>query len=165
MSTDCFTYGSLMCADIMDAVTGRPCSGEPARLAGYRRRPVRGEEYPGIAAAPGGEVDGVLYRGVEADALARLDAFEGDMYRRVEVAVMLADGRTTTAQTYLFRPDLAHLLEDREWDFERFVAEGKTRFQARYMAPRLSGGDAAACAPGNDDAPPRPPAGDGARRG
>ena len=49
----CFTYGSLMWADIMARVCGHEFVSEPASLADHCRHPVHGEDYPGLRAAPG----------------------------------------------------------------------------------------------------------------
>ena len=57
MPDHCFTYGSLMCDDIMGAVcAAAPLSPLPARLAGFRRAPVIGVEYPGMVPAADGLV-------------------------------------------------------------------------------------------------------------
>lgn len=128
----CFTYGSLMCADIMQAVCGRPVAGEPVVLPGHVRHPVVGEDYPGLVEAAEGSVTGVLYRGLDAAALARLDVFEGEQYERVEVLVEFAGARVP-AWVYRFRPEWRHLLLPGDWDFEAFLRAGKARFEARYM--------------------------------
>lgn len=128
----CFTYGSLMWADIMARVCGREFASEPASLADHRRHPVRGQDYPGLQAAPGGVVSGRLYRDVDAAAWARLDAFEGEEYERVPVLVALADGTTLAAQVYRFRPGFSARLLPGEWDEQAFAREGRQRFIARY---------------------------------
>lgn len=133
MADHCFTYGSLMCADIMSAVTGIVLVGEAARLSGHARHPLAGEDYPGVVADPAAAVDGVLYRGLEAPALARLDAFEGEMYARVRVPVNLVGGGEVAAWCYILRDPYRDRLLPGEWDFETFLATGKARFQARYM--------------------------------
>jgi len=133
MSQHCFTYGSLMCDDIMAAVAGLRAAAVPARLDGYRRSPVIGEDYPGMVPAAGDKVDGVLYLELPDAALARLDAFEGDEYRREQVSVQCADGRIESAWTYVFKPEYAARLAAGTWDFERFLSTGKARFEARYM--------------------------------
>ena len=82
----------------------------------------------------GGEaVEGVLYLDLPDSAWPRLDAFEGDEYRREQVPVRLADGRVEMAWTYVFKPEYAARLGAGEWDFERFLATGKARFEALYM--------------------------------
>ncbi len=141
MTAHCFTYGSLMWADIMARVCGREFASEPASLAGHRRHPVRGQDYPGLRPAPGGQVAGRLYRDVDAAAWARLDAFEGEEYERVDVVVALADGATLPAQVYRFRTEFAGRLLPGDWDAEAFAREGRERFIARYagfdlVAPR-----------------------------
>jgi gamma-glutamylcyclotransferase (GGCT)/AIG2-like uncharacterized protein YtfP len=128
----CFTYGSLMWADIMARVCGREFASEPASLAGHRRHPVRGQDYPGLRAAPGGLVAGRLYRDVDEVAWARLDVFEGDEYERVDVVVALADGSALPAQAYRFRMEFSGRLLPGDWDAEAFDREGRTRFIARY---------------------------------
>lgn len=133
MSQHCFTYGSLMCDDIMAAVAGLRAAAVPARLDGYRRSPVIGEHYPGMVPAAGDKVEGVLYLELPDTAWARLDAFEGDEYRREQVSVACADGRIETAWTYVFKPEYAARLAAGAWDFERFLETGKARFEARYL--------------------------------
>ena len=138
MSTaHCFTYGSLMWADIMARVCGREFAAEPASLAGHARRPVRGQDYPGLQAAPGAVVPGRLYRDVDAAAWARLDAFEGEEYERAEVLVALADGRTLPAFVYRFRAAFADRLLPGDWDVTAFEREGRQRFLARYVGFEL----------------------------
>jgi len=132
VTSHCFTYGSLMCEDIMSMVCGRPCHGEPAVLAGHQRHPVRGEDYPGMVARAAHQVQGQLYRTLDSRAFARLDAFEGAQYERVEREVLLADGTVIGAWTYLFRPAFGHLLLPGEWDFEAFLNGGRQRFLDRY---------------------------------
>lgn len=134
MTDHCFTYGSLMCEDIMGAVCATaPLKPQPARLAGYRRAPVIGVEYPGMVPAAGQAVEGVVYLGLPAAAWPRLDAFEGDEYQRSEVEVELADGRRLMAWAYVFKPEHAARLGEGDWDFARFLATGKARFEALYM--------------------------------
>ena len=128
-----FTYGSLMWADIMARVCGHDFASEPALLAGHRRQPVRGQDYPGLRAAPGGQVPGRLYLDVTPDAWARLDAFEGEEYERADVIVSLADGRSLPAQVYRFRDAFADRLLPGDWDAEAFGREGRRRFIDRYV--------------------------------
>ncbi|WP_457325709.1 gamma-glutamylcyclotransferase family protein [Roseateles sp. P5_E11] len=137
MTRHCFTYGSLMWADIMARVCGREFASEPASLAGHARHPVRGQDYPGLRAAAGGLVPGRLYRDVDADAWERLDAFEGVEYERADVVVALADGNALLAQVYRFRPEFADRLLPGDWDADAFAQEGRERFIARYVGFEL----------------------------
>ena len=130
---DLFAYGTLMCADIMHAVSGcHELCGSAGLLHGHCRLCVRGEHYPGMVPRPGASVQGVVYHAVSADAWARLDRFEGDMYVRTGVEVELADATILRVQTYLVRPELSGLLEDRVWKLEDFLRHGKADFESAY---------------------------------
>lgn len=127
---DVFTYGSLMFDPVWRRVVAGACPSEPARLAGWARRRVRGETYPALVPQAGGRVEGVLYRQVAPDDLARLDAFEGDDYLRRDVTVLTAAG-PVTAQVYAWKAGNARLL-DEDWLPTRFLEEGMARFIERY---------------------------------
>lgn len=139
MAMHVFAYGTLMCDDILSVAAGGipPPPSEPAVLAGFSRHPVTGEDYPGIRRKAGARVDGLLYRELDATALARLDVFEGPQYRRESVTVTLADGRREVAQAWVFRDALDHLLEDGDWDFDTFLRERQGRFRRRYTGFQL----------------------------
>lgn len=130
--SDLFTYGSLMCADIMAQVAGAQLQSSPAALYGYRRYLVRGEQYPGIVADSGGKVAGRVYHGISPASWKRLDRFEGEMYARHKVVVNCHHGRETEVDCYLFRREFVHLLTTIEWDFNTFIKSGKARFQNQY---------------------------------
>lgn len=126
---DLFVYGSLMFDPVWTRVVGQPKTSVPASLSGYRRYAVRDETYPAILAQSGAQVAGQLIRGLAAEQLARLDAFEGDDYRRIVVDVF-AEQRLWPAHTYLFlRPDL---LTDQDWDVDGFARSGIDEFMRRY---------------------------------
>lgn len=130
---DLFAYGTLMCTDIMRAVSGcRVAAGRRAVLHDHCRLVVRGELYPGLLARRGASIEGVLYRRLPAAAWARLDRFEGDQYLRRGVSVELDDGSRRRAEVYLFRPELADRLEDRFWEPQAFLRHGKAAFEAAY---------------------------------
>lgn len=131
-----FAYGSLMCEDIMVAVSGLRLSHVPGTLKGYRRRSVTGEHYPAIVSDKEEAVEGVVYRDVPDSAWDRLDRFEGEMYRRESVAIELNDGRTLHAQTYVVQPAFVHRLGQSDWDFDDFIASGKVSFQRHYKGYR-----------------------------
>jgi len=132
-----FAYGSLMWVDILAKVCGPEAAPshppQPARLADHARRPVRGQDYPGLIPHVGGEVSGCVYLDLPEAAWARLDTFEGPEYQRGEVLVSGPDGAPLRAFAYLFKGDHSHLLEEGEWDEGRFEREGKARFIERYV--------------------------------
>lgn len=133
MFPNCFTYGSLMCPEIMSRVVGRAMNAETAVLDGYARHPVRDEDYPAMVPDRHGRVQGVLYRHLSPQALNRLDRFEGEQYDRTRVEVQDAAGVIVPAWTYVFRPEFADLLISGDWDYGDFLATYKKRFMARHM--------------------------------
>lgn len=132
-SQDLFTYGSLMCEDIMAEVAGVRLDCTPAILAGYRRFLVRDEQYPGVIEAPAGSVAGVVYHGLGPEAWARLDRFEGEMYDRRPVTVRYDNNAAGVVDCYVFRSEFAHRLTETEWDFAAFLRGGKALFQSQYF--------------------------------
>lgn len=131
--TNLFTYGSLMCSDIMAKVAGCQNDCTQASLHNFFRAKMRNEEYPGIMPQPDTKVLGVLYVNLTAVALHRLDLFEGEMYQRQEVEVVTETNRLTPAMTYVIKPQYRHLLSDKEWDFSEFLSAGKEKFEKSYI--------------------------------
>lgn len=129
-----------MCDDIMATVCGIPRANlvsRPARLPHFARHPVIGETYPGMIPSPAASVSGILYLNLPEAVWSRLDVFEGEMYQRLAVSVETEEGTVLPAETYVFRSEFAHRLEEGSWDFEAFVSEGgKVRFQTRYLGFR-----------------------------
>lgn len=132
MKEHCFAYGTLMCEDIMGEVTGCRHVAEPGVLKGFWRCIVKGELYPGIIPREERDVPGIVYRDVSPEAWRRLDEFEGALYERRKVQILLPDGGYLWAGTYVIRPEFASRLEPVDWDFERFLKEGKLRFRKSY---------------------------------
>jgi gamma-glutamylcyclotransferase (GGCT)/AIG2-like uncharacterized protein YtfP len=132
MINDLFAYGTLMCEDIMLAVTGQRVSRMAGILRGYQRRTIKGEVYPGLIPKPGGVVEGIVYREVSEGAWALLDAFEGEMYQREIVLVSLADGASIEAHAYVIRPEFENRLGASQWDFEEFLRRGRKTFETQY---------------------------------
>ncbi len=118
-----FVYGTLQYPEVAAAVTGHRLVGVTAYLEDYARYQVRRAPYPGIAPADGHRVTGLLYRHVDGDSLARIDAFEGRIYRRQRVAVYCTETAAyETAQAYVVRPRYRTRLAPHDWDtadFER----------------------------------------------
>jgi len=102
MSTNVFTYGSLMFREVLDrAVIGR-YQGVSARAHGFTRGSIAGQIYPGMIPDATQEVAGTLYFGIEPDDLARLDFFEGEEYERSAISVACEGGRIEYAQAYIY---------------------------------------------------------------
>lgn len=131
-----FAYGTLMCEDIMEEVSGCRVSGIAGVVRGYSRRPVRGERYPALAPDEKSRVEGVVYRNLPLSAWDRLDRFEGRMYVHRLVQVEMNNSAILPAETYIVRLKFLDHLEDSEWDFEDFLRGGKESFQLNYKGYR-----------------------------
>lgn len=91
-----------MFADVFLQVTGQTCQSTPAELVGWRRYGLKGLSYPGAVQTDqaNDRIQGVLWFDVSAAALAALDQFEGDQYRRVTTHAQTNDGKTFQVQIY-----------------------------------------------------------------
>ncbi len=132
MSTNIFTYGSLMFPEVWTRVVAGDYRSVRARLDGHARFEVRDQTYPGMVAQPGASVEGVLYLDVDDADLARLDHFEGDDYLRASLALACDDGVARGAQTYLYR--LTDCLLKTSWQPEAFAMQ---RFLDTYCRDKL----------------------------
>jgi gamma-glutamylcyclotransferase (GGCT)/AIG2-like uncharacterized protein YtfP len=123
-----FVYGTLRDDDVFTAVVGRTLAAygpRPAQAPGYQARVVRGEVYPGLAVAPGRAAPGLVLDGLDQGALARLDRFEGDGYRRRPLDVHVGTARVA-AEVYL--PLDPACLSEITWTLEEWRHTGKARF-------------------------------------
>ena len=115
-----FVYGTLLVPAVMEAVTGKNFTFEPATLPGYARSRIRGQIFPGITRDENQDVKGINYVDVDEKSLRRLDAFESDVYSRERVTVLLEDDRRVHAFTYIITTEHEGLLTGQDWDLERF---------------------------------------------
>lgn len=116
-----FAYGTLEVPAVMEAVTGRRFRSREAELAGFVRRRLRGRIYPGAIEWPGSRIAGRLYEGVAAPTLTRLDRFEGSLYERREVTVLVGSGGEARAELYVLSPAGRGELLEEPWDPGEFV--------------------------------------------
>lgn len=63
---------------------------EPALVRDHARRPDPETGYFIVRPAPGARVAGLLLRGLDDEALARIDEYEGAAYQRVRTEVIPA---------------------------------------------------------------------------
>ncbi len=127
-----FTYGSLMVASVMQAVTGNRFASRNAILRGYARFRLEGASYPGLVPQENAATDGVLYLDVDSSSMARLDAFEGVFYDRVRVAVETTEGERLEAEVYVVTPAHRHRLTPEAWRLDDFRREHLAAFLASY---------------------------------
>lgn len=120
-----------MLAEVMECVAGRRCERRPAVLAGFRRGRLRDRLYPGLVPDAAARVEGVLWEGLDAAALARIDRFEGELYERRRCEVAPAAGERVAADVYVLAPAHRALLLARDWD--------EAEFRALHLADYLAG--------------------------
>lgn len=96
-----FVYGTLQDEHVVERLLGRRLPWQPAVLEGYCRMLDASIGYPVVHPLAGASVDGRLLDGVDQEALAALDAYEGREYRRVTVRVQTSDGRAVDAYAYV----------------------------------------------------------------
>lgn len=131
-----FVYGTLQFGDVLAAVIGGRLEGQAATLDGYARYAVKQQPFPGIVPQPGSQVRGLVYTGIDPVALARIDDFEGELYRRETVSVRTDDGQDIQAQAYVVRPRFRSLLADAPWDEETFARRWRERYVRACRAER-----------------------------
>jgi gamma-glutamylcyclotransferase (GGCT)/AIG2-like uncharacterized protein YtfP len=122
MAATMFAYGTLLIPEIIARVIGRVPPSNEARLFGYRRVKVRGEVFPAVFVDPAAEVSGRIYRGIDPQELELLDDYEGDLYRRDAVGV-LVDGQLEATECYVLGPGREQHLSSEAWDLECFIAQ------------------------------------------
>jgi len=133
MTRAVFVYGTLTFPEIAAAVTGRALYGEPATLAEHARFQVRDAPFPGIVPRTGASVPGLVFPGIDATALARLDEFEGEMYVRTRVRCDTAAG-SVDAEAYVIHPDWRSALLDLPWDADAFARDWHQAYLHRLGA-------------------------------
>jgi gamma-glutamylcyclotransferase (GGCT)/AIG2-like uncharacterized protein YtfP len=111
-----FAYGTLMDSAVWSEVAREDCPRQRAELRGYEARRLDGVPWPALAVVSGAVTHGVLYSGISAGAMARLDEYEGDWYVREPLEVVTACGKTVTAAVYLLAPGREDLLLPERWE-------------------------------------------------
>lgn len=116
-----FAYGTLMFPEVWDRVVGKPFKAEPATLAGFAVRRVRGDVYPVLVRAEGRNeiVSGLVYRELDELTMQRLDEYESDIYERVAVEAEFNCNRVTCEAYVLRSPNIARACAEL-WDPSQF---------------------------------------------
>ncbi|MDZ7828375.1 MAG: gamma-glutamylcyclotransferase family protein [Halofilum sp. (in: g-proteobacteria)] len=129
-----FAYGTLMFPGIAAVVTGEQPPRQGARLDGHARRALRDRPCPGAFPCRDESIPGVLLHRVSPRALARIDEFEGERYRRQRVNVQADDGVEHTALVYLLRPRWHPLLLPHDWCHDTFHRQWHAHYIRRLSA-------------------------------
>lgn len=104
----------------MQAVTGQRFPATDAWLPGYERFCLVEQLYPGIIKTGQQSTLGRIYFDIDPISLHRLDYFEGNLYSRQAVTVVLPEHSTIYADTYVVPPSQINQLSHRLWSAEQF---------------------------------------------
>lgn len=127
-----FFYGTLLDSDLRRFVLGAraPTTVEPATLAGWERVPVRDAVLPIIRRRAGAAVEGMLARGLDAEAARLLVEYESGGYDLVAVEVALADGGRRSARVFAAIPGGPLAPASGAWRFDEWERRHKAAFLA-----------------------------------
>jgi gamma-glutamylcyclotransferase (GGCT)/AIG2-like uncharacterized protein YtfP len=118
-----FAYGTLIEPRVLHRVTGLTPGYTSGTLVGFRRLAFENESFPGIVSTTTQDaVKGRIFYTLSQQAWPRLDAFESEIYRRIEVEVLASTNEIIRAETYVVKDAYQHLLADRDWDFDHFLS-------------------------------------------
>lgn len=129
-----FAYGTLQLPVVLERVLGHVPTLAPAVLHGFARRCVRGQRYPAIVERAAEHVEGSVLFGLGPNDWRKLDTYEGNLYSREAVTVMLDDGSALPAQTYVLAPTSLHVLGRDVWSLARFIEQDLAAFLAELDA-------------------------------
>ena len=104
---DLFTYGTLGAPALMAEVAGAgPQNAVPARLDGYRVCAVAGNVVPFIKPDDRAAAEGLIWTGLTAEQMRRLDAYEGAFGYDFQTVTVMTDAGSRQAKAYIPPPDL-----------------------------------------------------------
>ncbi len=122
-----FTYGTLQVSAVIRKVTGRCFPAQPALLRDFTRFKVKNAIYPSIVNRTGSEIWGVLYSGVNDDALQALDAFEGEFYVR-EIHPVQVGNELIYANIYVMNPNFPDIQTEQGWNLRGFLENPESHY-------------------------------------
>ncbi|MFQ1701227.1 gamma-glutamylcyclotransferase [Loktanella agnita] len=118
---DLFTYGTLMAPELMRAVAGAgPLDPVPATLRDHIVRPVSHDVFPVITPQKEAVVEGILWRGLTSDQIARVDLYETPFGYSPEELAITVSGGDIMARCYM--PLSENLPKEGIWSFDDWAA-------------------------------------------
>ena len=131
---DIFVYGTLRDEGVRNAVLGHPVGEAIAAFKpDHSARLVKGETYPMIKPMQGHNAQGMILSGLSQEDILRLDAFEGENYRRTPTQVTLKDGTIYETEMYV---EIAGRDEDGPFDLEGWLTSKREDFITGFMQGR-----------------------------
>ncbi len=124
-----FAYGTLMFPEVWARVLGEGHEGIPARLTGFKRFRISGEDYPGAVKSSADDfVRGIVYMSVSESDMEMLDLYEGELYRRETVTVITDGGESVDSVIYIMTEGDDVSCDEPDWDPEYFRRERMRNF-------------------------------------
>lgn len=122
-----FVYGTLQLPERVHAIIGRALTGIPAQLEEYRCGCVTRADFPGIVPDKMECTRGQLLKNLSHADLLHLDAYEGELYRRVRVNVLCdsASCQKTSAWVYVIAPWAQTRVTRLPWSVEWYRQQRK----------------------------------------
>jgi len=112
-----FTYGTLMFAEVWRRIGIGEFESQPATLQGFTVYRLCNAVIPGMMRTTGeDQASGLIYQGLDENALFELDAYESDLYKRVDVQATAADGQVIDCQAYVIPESRRQAVTNELWD-------------------------------------------------
>ena len=128
-----FAYGTLIYPQIWQQVVGRDFRRLPGVLTGFEVYRAKGELFPVmIAGDSAAEVRGIVYCGLDAPSVARIDQYESGFYERRTVTVQLDQGGDAFCETYVLADQYRSLCSEEIWTSAWFEREALGEYLARF---------------------------------
>lgn len=129
-----FVYGTLRDRDVLERVLGHSLDELTVVVAtapGYRAAYYPGQVYPALIPAKCQSATGLLLAGLSRVDMERLDAYEGDEYRKGQLRIV-ANGLSFDALVYL--PTQVIDPAAPNWTFEGWVEKHRARSIGEELA-------------------------------
>lgn len=128
-----FAYGTLMFPEIWNRVVGGEFRRQSASVRGMVIYRAAGELFPVMVSGRDDDVaEGVVLFDLTASEMVALDAYESDLYERVEVTAALDDGRNVLAQAYLLPKRHASAATRERWSADWFRERAMASYIERF---------------------------------
>lgn len=121
MAFNLFAYGTLTFPEVWKRIHVGEFESKHAIACGYSIYRVRDAVFPGIVKSDSeSSVSGKVYFDLDEETLFELDAYESDLYDRIEIQVQLENGEEVTCFSYVIPERRKEALSDEAWDATHF---------------------------------------------
>ncbi len=132
VETALFTFGTLMDPEVLQLVSGQSVKTmvrEPAEVAGHARRWVLDDHYPVLVANAACRTSGLIIRGLEPEAMQRIEFFEGEEFSLELMQVERLGGHAERVS--YFASNHRQPISDQEWLLEEWQRTTKQHTMPR----------------------------------